>query len=430
VQRWLHLIDPTPEEVSLLAFTFPDHGSQMPGMGANWADHPSWELVELASDAAGRDVASLLLDAGPDELNDTVNAQVATFVLSLVAVDAAERLGLEPAAAAGRSLGEYTALVATGALSIEDGVRLVVARGAAMRAASENAPGSMATVLGLGDEDVEVSCVRAESDVWIASYDAPGHVVVSGTPEGVERAGMFARSLGAEPLRASSSRGAFHSPLMLEARDPLRKALSEVEFLDSNPVVVANVDARRHPDPTDWPGLLSAQLCAPIRWRQTIETLYAEGARTFVELGPGSSLTTLTKRSLANKAVPTFSIESPLDLEALFELMIGASAERESTPVDRSHMTERLVVAPTVGPFRPVPELAHAAPKLAGVSKSETHTTPLVPIKVGDLIGWVGDEEIRSSFEGSLEGLLVLTGERVITGQPVAWLSTSFDPTR
>ena len=398
-------------------------------MGANWANHPSWELVEIASDAVGRDVSHLLLEAGPDELDDVAGAQLATFVLSLVAVDAAERLGLEPAAAAGRSLGEYTALVATGALSFEDGVRLVVARGNAMRAASENAPGWMATVLGLGDEDVEVSCVRAESDVWIASYDAPGHVVVSGTRDGVERAGAFARSLGAEPLRPSSP-GAFHSPLMLEARDPLRKALSEVAFQDANPGVVSNVDARRHPDPSDWPGLLSAQLCAPIRWRQTIETLYAEGARTFIELGPGSSLTPLTRRSLANKAVPTFSIESPLDLEALFELMIGASAQLESAPVDRSHMTERLVVSPTVGPFRPVPELAHAAPKLAGVPKSEAATTLLVPIKVGDLIGWVGDTEIRSSFEGSLEGLLVLTGERVISGQPVAWLSTSFDPSR
>src|SRR5579884_3813009 len=135
----------------MLIFIFPGQGSQRPGMGSAWVDHPSWELVNDASEAAGRDVARLLLEAEKEELTQTRNAQLATFTLSLVILDAVERLGLEPAMCAGHSLGEYSALVASGAISFEDGVRLVSERGEAMQAASEENPGTMAAVLGLDD---------------------------------------------------------------------------------------------------------------------------------------------------------------------------------------------------------------------------------------------------------------------------------------
>src|SRR5215510_8552077 len=139
---------------SMIVFTFPGQGSQRPGMGAPWRDHPSWELVVEASDLAGRDLAHLLLDAGPDELTAIRNSQLATFVLSLVVLDAVERLGVTPARLAGHSLGEYTALVAAGALGFEDGVRLVAERGEAMQAAAEEREGTMAAVLGLDDDQV------------------------------------------------------------------------------------------------------------------------------------------------------------------------------------------------------------------------------------------------------------------------------------
>ena len=158
----------------MLVFTFPGQGSQRAGMGAPWVDHPSWEVVDEASEAAGRDLESLLLEAPIEELTRTENAQLATTVLSLVVLDAVERTGLTPAACAGHSLGEYTALVASGALGFEHGIELVVARGEAMARAGEEAPGTMAALLGISDDDAEAACQRAEGDVWVANYNAPG----------------------------------------------------------------------------------------------------------------------------------------------------------------------------------------------------------------------------------------------------------------
>src|SRR4051812_10590334 len=141
----------------MIAFTFPGQGSQKPGMGAPWANHPSWELVSEASDATGRDVRHLLLTADAEELRATRNSQLATLVASLVVLDAVERLGVEPAVFAGHSLGEYTALVASGAIAFEDGMRLVCERGEAMQSAGEEHRGTMAAVLGLDDDKVEAA---------------------------------------------------------------------------------------------------------------------------------------------------------------------------------------------------------------------------------------------------------------------------------
>ena len=141
-------------------------------MGRPWTDTESWELVDEASEVAGRDVAELLLDADAETLRDTRNAQLTTFVSSLMVLDAVERLGIEPSFCAGHSLGEYTALTATGALSFEDGVRLVVERADAMHEAGLASPGTMAAILGLDDDLVEVACRRADSDVWVANFNA------------------------------------------------------------------------------------------------------------------------------------------------------------------------------------------------------------------------------------------------------------------
>ncbi|HEV3213280.1 MAG TPA: ACP S-malonyltransferase, partial [Acidimicrobiales bacterium] len=247
------------EATGMLAFTLPDHGAEWPGMGDAWSSHPSWELVDAASEAAGRDVDALLRGERGELLQELTNAHLATFVLSLVALDAAERLGLAPMAVSGYGLGEYTALVAAGALDFDDGVRLVVARGTAASKVAATTPCATAVVEGLDDDDVEAACARAEGAAWIAGYDAPRRVVISGTPEGVTTALAIARSLGATTATEIASSGGFHTPLLAGARESLRKRLAEVTFRDSDPVVVANVDARHHPDPTEWPGLLSAQ---------------------------------------------------------------------------------------------------------------------------------------------------------------------------
>ena len=194
-------------------------------MGEPWIDHPSWEFVGEASEAAERDLSYLLLEAPIEELTRTENAQLATTVLSLVVLDAVERLGLTPAACAGHSLGEYTALVASGALTFEDGIQLVGARGNAMARAGEESPGTMAALLGISDYDAEAACQRAEGDVWVANYNAPGQVVIAGTTEAVKRASDLAKDLGARRVLPIPVSGAFHTPLMAAARSALRKAL-------------------------------------------------------------------------------------------------------------------------------------------------------------------------------------------------------------
>jgi [acyl-carrier-protein] S-malonyltransferase len=390
----------------MIAFTFPGQGSQRPGMGRPWAEHPSWELVAEASEAAGRDLGALLLDADADELVSTRNAQLATFVASLVVLDAVERLGVEPARVAGHSLGEYTALVAAGALSFEDGVRLVAERGAAMQVAAEERAGTMAAVLGLDDDVVEVACARTDGEVWVANYNAPGQVVIAGDPRALDAAGAAAKELGAKRVMSIPVSGAFHTPFMAPARDRLRKAVAEVELRDHDVPVHADVDALPHTRGAEWPGLLSAQLLAPVRWRQILTGLADAGVTTFVELGPGAVLTGMAKRTTSGAR--TLSVATPDDLDTLLE-SLHATPEGDVGQLDGEHLfaTERLVVSPAAGLFAPDPAVA-----------------PGGVIAPGTILGRVGDHEVRSPFAGAVQGWLAVDGERVTPSQPVAWLRT------
>jgi [acyl-carrier-protein] S-malonyltransferase len=298
----------------VLALTFPGQGSQRPGMGSAWTDTPSWALVDRASAVVGRDVGALLLDADAEELKATRNAQLTTFVASLVALDALRAAELpSPNAVAGHSLGEYTALTAAGALSFEDGVRLVAARGEAMQGAADARPGTMAAVLGLDVDDVAAACEGVEG-AWVANDNAPGQVVVAGTAAGVEAAGTAAKERGAKRVMPLPVGGAFHTPLMAPAADGLRAALAEVTFADPRPAVVANVDAAPHGSGEEWRGLLTEQLCRPVRWRPTLEHLGAAGSVTVVEVGPGGVLTGMAKRTLADAR--TLAVSEPDHVDA------------------------------------------------------------------------------------------------------------------
>jgi [acyl-carrier-protein] S-malonyltransferase len=387
----------------MLAFTFPGQGSQKPGMGAPWTDHESWELVGEASEVAGRDIARLLLEADAEELRQTRNAQLTTFVLSLVVLDAVERIGVSPAAAAGHSLGEYTALTATGALSFDEGVRTVVARGDAMQEAAEDNPGAMSAVLGLDDDDCDVACRRADGDVWVANFNAPGQVVIA-----VARAAAAAKELGAKKVMPLPVGGAFHTPFMAPARDELRKAIAEATLRSPDVPVVANIDARTHADPAEWQSLLSAQLVSPVRWRQSVQRLADDGVTTFIELGPGNVLTGTVKRIAPGAR--GISVSTPDDLDALLEILAGESPHPVNVP-DGEHLfaTERMVVSPAAGIFTP-------AERWSGDASGT--------IEVGEVLGTIGEVEVRSLFAGHVMGLIAKDGERVTTSQPIAWLRT------
>jgi len=390
----------------MIAFTFPGQGSQRPGMGRAWADHDSWELVGEASDAAGRDLATLLLDADADELVSTRNAQMATFVASLVVLDAVERIGVEPAVVAGHSLGEYTALVASGAIAFDEGVRLVAERGAAMQVAAESPVGTMAAVLGLDDDKVDVACARVDGDVWVANYNAPGQVVIAGDPAALEVAGAAAKELGAKRVMAIPVSGAFHTPFMAPARDRLRKAIDATEIRDPEVPTYANVDALPHTSGAEWSGLLAAQLCSPVRWRQILSAMSDAGISRFVEIGPGAVLTGMAKRTVSDAT--TVSVATPDDLDALLETL-AAGPTTDVGQHDGEHLfaTERLVVSPAAGVFEP-----DAAMGVGAV------------IEPGTRLGTVGEHDVRSPFAGAVMGWLAVTGERVTPSQPIAWLRT------
>jgi [acyl-carrier-protein] S-malonyltransferase len=311
----------------MIAFTFPGQGSQKPGMGEPWTDHPSWELVAEAAESTDRDVEHLLLRADAEELKATRNAQLATFVTSLVVLDSVERLGVEPVALAGHSLGEYTALVAAGALSFEDGACLVAERGEAMQAAGRDRAGTMAAVLGLDDDDVDMACARAAGDVWVANYNAPGQVVIAGSPEAIDEATTLARELGAKKVMPMAVSGAFHTPFMAPAQDRLSKALARADLRPPELPVHANVDAAVHAAASDWSSLLAAQLCKPVRWRQTLHRLHDAGVTTFLELGPGKVLTGMAKRTV--EGARTLSVSTPDDLDRLLE-QLSATPARDS----------------------------------------------------------------------------------------------------
>ncbi len=343
----------------MLAFTFPGQGSQRSGMGHSWVEHPSWEVVAEASDIAGRDLTALLLDAPMEELTLTANAQLATFLTSLIVLDAVERVGLFPGACAGHSLGEYTALVASGALSLSDGTRLVIERGDAMQSASDQRPGTMAALIGISDEDADAACRRAEDEVWVANYNALGQVIIAGTAEGIAAATERAKELGARKVLPIPVSGAFHTQLMLPARARLRRALDAVEFHSPEVPVAANVDARIHTDPSEWPGLLSAQLCSPVRWRHVLETLSGRGATVLAELGPGGVLTGLVRRSVPD--VRGVGVAVPADLDKLMDMVAGTeewTASAQAHQGEHLYTSERVIVSPAPGVFEPDVQLA------------------------------------------------------------------------
>ena len=375
-------------------------------MGRPWTEHESWELVAEASDVSGRDVGRLLLDADADELKDTRNAQLTTFVSSLMVLDAVERLGVEPSFCAGHSLGEYTALTATGALGFDDGVRLVVERAEAMHEAGQNNPGTMSAILGLDDELVEVACRRADSDVWVANFNAPGQIVIAGSSEGVAKAVAIAKELGAKKAMALPVSGAFHTPFMIPARDRLREAIASANPRDTEVPVISNVDAIAHDHGDEWASLLSAQLSSPVRWKQCLQTLNELGVTGFAELGPGGVLTGMAKRTLEGSR--TISVSTPDELDKFIE-WVNNAAPTGIQQHEGEHLfaVERLVVSPASGVFAPL-----------------TSFQPGDRIAIGQTLGMIGDTPVVSVFEGILQSFIAVDGERVTLRQPIAWLRT------
>ncbi|MEU1789270.1 ACP S-malonyltransferase [Streptomyces sparsogenes] len=302
------------------ALVFPGQGAQKQGMGEAWRETESWPLVAGISEYTGVDVEDLLLKADDETLRRTDLAQIAVFTTEVLAHREAAAAGVlgEVAACAGHSLGEYTALYASGALSLADTARLVAARGRAMRACAAKSPGTMAAVVRLDEETVAGLAARtreAGEELWVANINAPGAIVVSGTADGVARLGESAVESGGKVIPLAVG-GAFHSPRMADAAAELKAALAAVEFAAEHMPVVANVDARPHTGGDRWRDLELRQLTSPVRWDACVRTLAEElGCTRFVELGPGRQLTGMIRR-IAKGAV-TVPVDSSAALTKL-----------------------------------------------------------------------------------------------------------------
>jgi [acyl-carrier-protein] S-malonyltransferase len=305
-----------------VAVVFPGQGTQEPGMGAAWVDHPAWKLVEQAEAALGEPLAPLLLDAPAEDLARTRNAQLAVLCTSLVAWEAARPMLDQVVAFAGHSLGQVTALIASGALDLDDGVRFAARRAELTQAAADAHPGRMAALLGATPEQAEAACLAAPDGAWIANDNAPGQIVIAGTPEGVEAAVARAKELGVRRASSLNVGGAFHTPLMASARDGLVETLRTVTFSAPSAPVVSNHDGVAYggpagdPDSDGWRTRLAEHVSAPVRWRPSMETLAGLGAAAFVEVGHGSMIAGVAKRTVPD--VPVLACRTPADCEQLF----------------------------------------------------------------------------------------------------------------
>jgi [acyl-carrier-protein] S-malonyltransferase len=308
------------------AVIFPGQGAAAPGAGRAWVDDQAWEVVGQAEAVLDRPVARLLLEADAAELAATGASQLAVLLASLVAWDAlAPRLDEAPVAFAGHSLGQVTALLAAGAVDRSDGFRLAARRADLSQASADARPGRMAALVG-AEPEVAVRVCEGGGDVWIANDNAPGQVVIAGTPEGLDAAAERARQLGVRRVMALDVGHAFHTPLLADAAAGLRPFLEGIAFHEGTAPIVANTDALGHTDPRCWPDQLSRHLVEPVRWRESQRTLAASGATTFIEVGPGRVLAGLAKRTVPD--VTVLNVTTPDDLSNLLATNTLAGATR------------------------------------------------------------------------------------------------------
>ena len=276
------------------AFVFPGQGSQFVGMGKDLYENSTLakELFDKADEILGFKITDIMFAGTAEQLKETKVTQPAVFLHSVIS---ALCLGDDflPAMVAGHSLGEFSALVASGALDFEDGLKLVAARANAMQKACEKNPGTMAAIIALPDETVEQVCAEVSKEgkvVVAANYNCPGQLVISGDKEAIAEACEKLKAAGAKRALPLAVGGGFHSPLMQPAKEELQAAIEKTQFSAPKCPVYQNVDAKPHTDPDEIKANLIAQLTSPVRWTKSVQNMIADGADDFTECGPGKAL--------------------------------------------------------------------------------------------------------------------------------------------
>jgi [acyl-carrier-protein] S-malonyltransferase len=301
--------------MSKKAFLFPGQGSQYVGMAKDLFDHSveAKEMIKTADDAIGVNLSFIMFNGPEDKLKQTEFTQPAIFLHSVVLASLIRTLS--PSAAAGHSLGEYSALVSAGALQFYDAVKVVRERGKSMQQAGIDNPGTMAAVVALNSDIVEDLCRQASTEgiVQCANFNSPGQIVISGSVNGVKKAMELCKSNGAKLVKELVVSGAFHSPLMQSAKDSLLNTLNSTPIYNAKFPVYANVTAKSVYHKDEIKNLLHEQVTSPVRWEETIKNMIIDGIEEFYEIGPGKVLQGLVKR--INPDVKIFGIDKFEDVE-------------------------------------------------------------------------------------------------------------------
>lgn len=284
------------------AVIFPGQGAVAPGAGDPWRHHRAWALVDEAEEVLERPLGRLLLDAQDDELATTGASQLAVLLASLLAWEAfTGAVDERPVAFAGHSLGQITALIASGAVARHQGLLLAAERADLSQQSADATPGVMTALIGADIPTAQRACAGLEA--WLANDNAPGQLVIAGMPESIDQAAERARGLGAKRILPLGVGHAFHTPLLSDVATGLRPLLDALAFHEPEAPVVANTDAEPYRDPTVWPDQLERHLTEPVRWRESQHTLAGLGADTFVEIGPGRVLAGLARRTVGEVRV-------------------------------------------------------------------------------------------------------------------------------
>lgn len=289
------------------AYVFPGQGSQYPGMGKELYENSAIaaEMFERANEILGFRISDIMFNGSADQLRATNVTQPAVFLHSVIL---AQVMGITPDAVAGHSLGEFSALVAAGALSFEQGLTLVAKRAAAMHKACQQTPGAMAAVITTDIATIENICRESKGVVVAANYNAPGQTVISGEEEAVNAVCAALKVAGIRRALLLPVAGAFHSPLMESARTELEQAIAEAEFTIPRCPIYQNVDSKPHTDPEQIKANLIKQLTAPVRWSQSVEQMIADGINSFTEVGCGTVLQGLISKTNGDVEVESVSV--------------------------------------------------------------------------------------------------------------------------